>query len=90
VIGWDEGGYIQLDFHQPEYRRHLALQAQAIMQTGVFDGIMLDGWSDDEDRLELVKAIRESIGEKALVLPNAQLGIQLTPVTTVPCVRDRG
>lgn len=71
VMGWEEGGYMQLDFHQPEYRRHLAQQAQAIMETGVFDGIMLDWWSDDDDRLRLVKAIRESIGDRALILANA-------------------
>lgn len=71
VMGWEEGGYIQLDFHQPEYRRHLAAQAEALMRTGVFDGIMLDWWSDDEDRLELVKTIREAIGDKALILANA-------------------
>jgi hypothetical protein len=71
VIGWEEGGYFLLDFSNPAYRTHVAQQAKAIMDLGVFDGIMLDWWEDDEDRLALVKTIRMEIGEKALILVNA-------------------
>lgn len=71
VVGWEEGGYFLLDFSNPAYRTHIAQQAKAIMDSGVFDGIMLDWWEDDEDRLALVKTIRMEIGEKALILVNA-------------------
>ena len=71
VIGWEEGGYFVLDFSNPACRSQVALQAKAMMDSGVFDGLMLDWWEDDEDRLALVKAIRKEIGENALILVNA-------------------
>lgn len=71
VIGWEEGGYFLLDFSNPAYRTQIAQQAKRIIDTGVFDGIMLDWWEDDEDRLKLVQAIRREIGDKALILVNA-------------------
>lgn len=71
AMGWEEGGYIQLDFAKPEYREQVARQAQAAVSSGVVDGVMLDWWNDDDDRLALVQAVRRSIGEKALILANA-------------------
>lgn len=71
VPGWEEGGYLQLDFSNPEYREQVAKQAQAAVSSGVVDGIMLDWWQDDDDRLALVKTIRAHIGEQALILVNA-------------------
>lgn len=71
VMGWAEGRYIQLDFSNPEYRDHVARKAAAAIKSGVVDGIMLDWWRDDADRIALVKAIRDRIGEKALILANA-------------------
>jgi len=71
VSGWEEGGYLQLDFSNPEYREHVAKQAQAAVSSGVVDGIMLDWWRDDADRLSLVKSIRSRMGDKALILANA-------------------
>ena len=71
VAGWKEGGYIQLDFGQAAFRKQVALQAKAAIASGVVDGIMLDWWQDDEERLALVKTIRARIGEGALILANA-------------------
>lgn len=71
VVGWEEGGYFLLDFSNPAFRMQVALQAKAVMESGVFDGLMLDWWQDDEDRLALVKAIRREIGNEALILVNA-------------------
>ncbi len=70
VSGWEEGGFHQLDFPNPEYQEHVAKQAQAAIASGVVDGIMLDWWRDDPDRLSLIKLIRSRIGDEALILAN--------------------
>lgn len=71
VMGWEEGGYSQLDFANPDFRKQVAIRAQAVVASGMFDGVMLDWWRDDEDRLALIKAVRTAIGDKALILVNA-------------------
>jgi lysophospholipase L1-like esterase len=71
VMGWEEGGFIQLDFANPDYRAQVARQCEAAVKSGVVDGIMLDWWGDDEDRLALVTAIRKQIGEDGLILVNS-------------------
>jgi len=71
VSGWEEGDYLQLDFSNPEFREQVAKQAQAAVSSGVVDGIMLDWWRDDADRLSLVEAIRSQIGDQSLILANA-------------------
>ena len=70
VAGWEEGHYYLLDFSNPEFRAQVVKQARAMMATGVFDGIFLDWWKDDDDRLALVRALRSSVNEKALILAN--------------------
>ena len=77
--GWDEGGFLQLDFRNPEFREHVARRAKAVVESGVVDGVMLDWWSDDEYRLALVKAVREAIGDRYLIIANAN--DRTTPVT---------
>ena len=71
VVGWEEGGYLLLDFSQAAYRQQVARQAKAMVESGVFDGIMLDWWDDDQDRVALLKEIRREIGDKPLILANA-------------------
>ena len=71
VAGWEEGGYFQLDVANPEYREQVARQCKAAVRSGVVDGVMLDWWTDDDDRLALVKDIRQQIGDDALILVNA-------------------
>lgn len=71
VTGWKEGGYIQLDFQNPEYRDHVAQRAKAAVESGVVDGIMLDWWRDDDHRFALIKTIRSHIGKDALILANS-------------------
>jgi hypothetical protein len=71
VKGWKEGGFLQLDFANPEYQEQVATQCEAAVKSGVVDGVMLDWWEDDADRLALVKAIRRRIGGDALVVVNS-------------------
>jgi hypothetical protein len=69
--GWEEGGYLLLDFEDPEFRAHVAGQCRAVVETGVVDGVMLDWWTEDADRIALAKAVRAAVGETALILVNA-------------------
>ena len=71
VSGWAEGRFIRLDFSNPKFREHIVRRAKAVVESGVVDGVMLDWWSDDEHRLALVKAVRKAIGEKYLIIANA-------------------
>jgi hypothetical protein len=71
VLGWEEGGYLKLDYARPAYRQQVAAQAKAAVESGVFDGVLLDWWQDDDARLELARAVRKAIGEDALILANA-------------------
>jgi hypothetical protein len=94
VAGWEEGKYIQLDFSHPGFQRHVASQAKTVMDSQVFDGVMLDWWDDDEDRLQLIQAIRKAIGPNALILVNAN--DRTTPATAafingyyMECYRSR-
>jgi len=70
LVGWTEGGHLLLDYTNPEFREHIAKQAKAVVDSGVYDGIMLDWWRDDADRLELIKIIRKAVGTNALILCN--------------------
>ncbi len=71
VDGWDEGKFIQLDFDNPAFRQHVAKRAKAVVDSGVVDGVLLDWWSDDDSRLELVKLVRQAVGDEHLILANA-------------------
>jgi hypothetical protein len=71
--GWEEGRFFKLDFAHAEYRTQIARQAKAAVESGVFDGIMLDWWEetqDTADRLALLKEIRAAIGRDALIIVN--------------------
>lgn len=94
VPGWEEGGYLCLDFHNPEFRRQVARQAKAAVESGVVDGVMLDWWSDDADHLALVREVRDAVGADAIILANAN--DRKTPQTAayingyfMECTRNR-
>lgn len=70
-IGWEEGQYYLLDFSNPEYQEHIAQQSKNAIRSGVVDGIMLDWWIDNDDRIALIKKVRKAIGEDALILVNS-------------------
>ena len=70
VKGWGEGGFICLNFADPQFRNHVAQRARAAVQSGVVDGVMLDWWRDDEHRLSLAKSVRAAIGDKYLIITN--------------------
>ncbi len=69
--GWSEGRFLQLDFDNPEFRRHVASRAGAVVKTGVVDGVLLDWWHDDDSRLELARMVRQAVGGERLIIANA-------------------
>ena len=71
IVGWAEGGYRLLDVQSTNWHTQVAKRAQALMQSGVFDGVMLDWWIDDDARASLIQQVREAIGPDALILVNA-------------------
>lgn len=80
VPGWEEGGFYRLDFRLEAFRRQAAAQAAAATAEGLFDGVLLDWWHEEERwagrpllaaRTNLLAAIREAIGPDKLILVNA-------------------
>ncbi|MHC4679916.1 MAG: putative glycoside hydrolase [Planctomycetota bacterium] len=71
VKGWSEGKFVQLDFDNHEFREHVAKRAQAVVESGVVDGVLLDWWSENDSRLELIKLVRQAVGDEHLILANA-------------------
>ena len=71
LIGWAEGGYRLLDVQSTNWHTQVAKRARALVQSGVFDGVMLDWWIDDDARMSLIHHVRAAIGPEALILVNA-------------------
>jgi hypothetical protein len=71
TVGWDEGGYHLLDFANPAYRAHVAARAKVAVASGVVDGVLLDWWRDDDDRLALLREVRDAVGPDALIMVNS-------------------
>jgi hypothetical protein len=64
--------YYMLDWHNPSLRTHVADQARAFVESGVFDGVMFDWWDDsDPDRIDMLEKVRKAIGEEALIIVNS-------------------
>ena len=70
VEGWAEGGFLRLDYRNPAFQRHVAQRAKATIDSGIADGILLDWWQEDNDRLALIQEIRAAIGDEPLVIAN--------------------
>jgi hypothetical protein len=73
IIGWPEGGYFKIDIGNAKLRALVAQKAAAIAATGFIDGVMLDWWIDDPQRLALIRAVRHAVGDK-LILVNGNEG----------------
>ena len=77
-------GGTRLDFANPAFQDKAAALCGALVETGVFDGCMLDWWNDEAqaaDRLSLIRKMREAIGEKAILLGNVNGSL---PTHTAP------
>lgn len=66
------GGRYELDQDNPSLQDHVANQARALMQTGQFDGVMLDECFKDTSYLQtLLAKVRNAIGQNGLIIVNA-------------------
>ncbi|MBC6994251.1 hypothetical protein QWY85_20840 [Neolewinella lacunae] len=66
--GW-LGGWVPfylLDYMHPDFIKNVGEQARVALESGIYDGVMLD-WSGD---LEVVKSVREHIGEDGIIIVN--------------------
>ncbi len=72
--GWAEGGFLKLDFTNDSFQNRVAQKAAAAVESGVAEGVMLDWWHEGrrpKARIELIKKVREAIGEDALIIVNS-------------------
>jgi len=71
LAGWDEGGYFLLNYPDPGFQAHVAVQCKAAVESGVVDGVLLDWWTDDADRVNLIRTVRNAIGYKPVIVVNS-------------------
>ena len=76
IVSWTGGGepWYMLDFANPELRSQVAEWARAAIKSGVYDGVLLDWWDEDEKpdaRMALLKSVRSVIGDTFLIVVNA-------------------
>jgi hypothetical protein len=73
------GGQYLLDQDNPALQDHVANQARVVMQTGQFDGVMLDVCFINTSYLPtLLAKVRSAIGENGLIIVNVNAN-KLTP-----------
>jgi hypothetical protein len=68
ILGWDNGPepYYLLDPENPAFRANIARQCRAALDSGVYDGVMLD-WSG---HLGVVRDTRAALGRDAIIIVN--------------------
>lgn len=74
VKGWDNGPepYYKLNHEHPGFIANVARQARQAVESGVYDGVMLD-WSG---QLAVVRAVREALGPEPLIVVNIHDSIE--------------
>lgn len=74
VLGWDNGPepYYMLDPENPDFRANIGRQARIALESGIYDGIMID-WSG---HLGVIEDVRAAIGEEALIIVNIHDNIE--------------
>lgn len=68
--GWEP--FLMLDYENPEFQDNVARQCKIAVESGVYDGIMLD-WSG---HLEIIKKVRKAIGDEKLIIVNIHDNIE--------------
>ena len=62
--GWEP--FYKLNYNHPEFQKNVARQAGIAVESGVYDGVMLD-WSGHP---EIIKKVRQAIGPDKLIIVN--------------------
>jgi hypothetical protein len=71
--GWVEGGYNRLDLGNQQLRTDLVARAQALIANGLFDGIFLDWWNENDQpnsRRQFLTDLKRNLRPDALILAN--------------------
>ncbi len=63
--------YMKLDYARADLQKIAAIQCQAVVASGVFDGCFLDWWQDDAPHIAMLQKIRGLVGDGALLLVNS-------------------
>lgn len=82
IAAWQDGdnaAFYFLDWNNVEFRKQVAVQCKAVVDTGLVDGVMIDCFTkdrfgdadNDPDRIDLMRRIREAIGDDYLILINS-------------------
>lgn len=81
VLGWDNGPepYYLLDADNRGFQANIARQTLAAIESGVYDGVMID-WSG---HLGVIQTVRKVIGDRGLIIVNIHDDIE-------PAVKYRG
>ncbi len=66
--------YYALDYRNTDLRACIAEQARTAVASGVYDGILLDGWGlhgeSEPDALDLLVRVREALGPDGIIVVN--------------------
>ncbi len=68
--GWEP--FYKLDYSNPDFQDNVARQSKIAVESGVYDGIMLD-WSG---HLEIIEKVRAAIGPDKLIIVNIHDNIE--------------
>lgn len=75
--GWNGGPepYYYLNYQNPEFRARVVEQSRLAVESGVYDGIMLDWWGshgeNEPNAIDMLSKIRETIGPDSLIVVNS-------------------
>lgn len=72
--GWKGGPepYYMLNYENPGFQEQVAKQARVAVDSGVYDGVMLD-WSG---HIDVVKKVRKALGEEPIIIVNIHASIE--------------
>lgn len=75
IVSWTGAEtWYRLDFANPGLRTQVVAWAVSAINSGVYDGVMLDWWDENQEasaRLSLLQEVRSAIGDTFLIIVNA-------------------
>ena len=76
IVSWTGGQepWYRLDFANPDLTVQVGKWARSAVNSGVFDGVLLDWWDENQQtnaRLALIQEVRRAISDTCLIIVNA-------------------